>query len=643
MVLAISSIRHKSNTFDEIIHIAAGLDYWRTNEYRFQPENGNLPQRLAALPLLFTDVSVPSHRWDVWHYGHELLYGLGNDAESILRQSRLMILVLSLVLGVHVFAWASRIFGAGGGLVALTLYAFSPSILAHARLATSDMAATLFFLLSADMLWQVVHRVTPATVIGTILSIAGLVLSKMSGILVIPLALILCLASLLGAAPVIIAAGKKGMAVARPVPKACVLAVVAVVVALAVTASVWAAYGGRFSATGQVDSETGLSFLSWDRELDGLGHLEQPVAWMRDHRILPEAYLYGLAYVLNHARARPAFLNGQFSETGWWYFFPFAFGAKTPLTTLLMAALAAMALIWRRSRRVGYHLFPLMALMGVYWTVAMTSNINIGHRHILVTYPVVFILAGGIVRWRHRLQRALTMGLMALLVLVYLVETLSIWPHYLAFFNTAAGGPPKGYRHLVDSSLDWGQDLPGLKQWLDRERERRGKLPAVYQAYFGTASPAYFKIPARHLVFRNYLWTADVTSATAGLKPGLYCVSATALQQVYGMFGGWSEGFMMAYQQSALAVVALDGNHPALRAKLIARYGDENTLGFIAGQFAALQFAKLCHGLRQREPDHMVGYTILIYELSDRDLQTVLARGAVDEFIQNHIHGQVPQ
>lgn len=639
-VLAISSIRNKSNTFDETIHIAAGLEYWRTNEYRFQPENGNLPQRLAALPLLFADISLPNHDQDVWHYGHELFYGLGNDAAGILWQSRLMILVLSLMLAVHVCAWASRIFGAGGGLVALTLYVLSPSILAHARLATSDMAAALFFMLAADMLWQVVHRVTPAAVIGTILSITGLVLSKMSGILVIPLALILCMARLQGASPVIMAAGKKTMTLSRPWTKAGAMAGVAMVVALAVTCGVWTAYGGRFSATGQVHPDTGLSFLSWEQELSGLGRLGPPVAWMRDHRILPEAYLYGLTYVLNHARARPAFLNGQFSETGWWFFFPFAFGVKTPLTTLLMAALAVMALIWHRSRRAGYHLFPLMALMGVYWAVAMTSNINIGHRHILVTYPVVFILAAGIVRWRHRLRRSLAAGLMALLVLVYLVETLTIWPHYLAFFNTAAGGPQNGYRHLIDSSLDWGQDLPGLKQWLDCERKRRGQLPPVYQAYFGTASPAYFKIPARHLVFRNYPWTADVAIATARLQPGLYCISATALQQVYGMFGGWSDGFMAAYQQSALAVVALDGRHPGLRARLIARYGDEKTLGIIAGQFAELQFAKLCHGLRHRDPDHMVGYSILIYDLSGRDLQTVLARRAVDGYVQNHLSGQ---
>src|SRR5439155_13724202 len=117
---------------------------------------------------------------------------------------------------------------------------------------------------------------------------------------------------------------------------------------------------------------------------------------------------------------------------------------------------------------------PLLVLLGVYWAAALVSHLNIGHRHLLPIYPPLFILAGG------ALPR-LRVPLAALAV----AEGLLAWPHYLAYFNPIAGGARNGYRHLVDSSLDWGQDLPGLQR----------HHPA-YLAYFGTGSPRYYGIVA---------------------------------------------------------------------------------------------------------------------------------------------------
>jgi len=116
---------------------------------------------------------------------------------------------------------------------------------------------------------------------------------------------------------------------------------------------------------------------------------------------------------------------------------------------------------------------------------------DIGHRHILPTYGPVFVLAGAAAAWftsRWKPARVLPV----LLVVAMAAESLMVRPDYLAYFNQLAGGPSQGYKHLVDSSLDWGQDLPALKQHLDHLAAASGPETPVYLSYFGSASPDYY-------------------------------------------------------------------------------------------------------------------------------------------------------
>ena len=226
-------------------------------------------------------------------------------------------------------------------------------------------------------------------------------------------------------------------------------------------------------------------------------------------------------------------------------FFPLAFLWKTPLA--LLAALVAGVVVLRRhwSRVSLAAVAPLLVLFVTYWAVSLTSTLNIGHRHILPTYPVLFILLGGLAApgalagiWRTVLPLVLVLGQLA--------ANLRVAPDYLAFFNVLAGGPVNGYRLLVDSSLDWGQDLPGLARWLRENNFRRGQRARCFLAYFGSGEPAYYRIKATQLPFINgfnqlHLWYEP--------KGGLYCISATILQQAYGPTGGqWTPGNEKEYQ-----------------------------------------------------------------------------------------------
>jgi hypothetical protein len=262
----------------------------------------------------------------------------------------------------------------------------------------------------------------------------------------------------------------------------------------------------------------------------------------------------------------------------------------------------------RRARRIAYRLTPLLVFLAVYWIAALASGLNLGERHLLPTYPAAFILLGGaavLVSRRGRLA-AVAVGL---LLLSLVIDSVRIGPHYLAYFNAVAGGPASAYRHLVDSSLDWGQDLPGLKQWIDRTRRQSGARERVYLSYFGSGDPAHYGIDAIQ-VFSYQDWRRD--RPLHALAGGIYCVSATMLQSVYTRAAGpWAAPYEAAYQRIRLE---LEGKPLAIGAAALER----------AATFDQLRMARLFSFLRMRNPDDEIGYSILIFRLSDEDVRRAL-------------------
>ena len=301
-ILAVSGIADKSSTVDESLHLTAGFSYWRYDDYRFQPENGNLPQRLAALPLLLEKPAFPSFDspgWknsDVWKIGARFLFHMGNDFAKIIRQGRMMMVLLSLMLGGIVFAWSRRLFGVGGGLISLFLYALCPNMLAHAPLATSDVAAALFFVAATGMLWMMMHRLSWATCLGTGICLGGLMLSKMSGIVIAPVALCLLILRMIFARPLRIRFLKERAITRRPAIFIVLSAAVLLEIAIACS-MIWAAYGFRYSAFNEnlpVESSRFLYDLGRPREKGRLRDNSSAVGFMKKHRLLPESFTLGV-------------------------------------------------------------------------------------------------------------------------------------------------------------------------------------------------------------------------------------------------------------------------------------------------------------------------------------------------------------
>jgi hypothetical protein len=233
----------------------------------------------------------------------------------------------------------------------------------------------------------------------------------------------------------------------------------------------------------------------WASLPNGADVFTAAIGFMLSHHLLPEPWLHGVMVQYSHSMARGTYLLGQVDDVGRWYYFPVAMGVKTPVATLLTLLLAlaigvAMLRVRREDRRE--LIWPIACLavpVVVYLGAAMASSLNLGLRHVLPVYPLLYIgsgaiLAEGTVRWRTPLTL-----ICALLGVMLLCETLLAWPNYIAYFNFAVGGTRGGLRLLGDSNLDWGQDLPALAKW---EKEHPGVPVAL--AYFGTADPAAYGV-----------------------------------------------------------------------------------------------------------------------------------------------------
>jgi hypothetical protein len=239
-------------------------------------------------------------------------------------------------------------------------------------------------------------------------------------------------------------------------------------------------------------------------------------------------YLVGLGRVAaDGARGQPAYLLGQISGTGWWYYFPVVFLVKTPTAVLALCGLCAGLVLSlagriRELHRLPFVWFVLTLPPACYFLACMASRLNLGVRHILPVYPFLFVwLAGVLFRvGRVRLGRWFP-AVVAVALVGLAAESLAIYPHYLAFFNVVAGGPKAGPRYLLDSNIDWGQDLKKLKAYMVAH-----DIPRVCALYFGGAPFYYYGVDVERLPRTEELEQ----------RRNLDCVAAASVTPLYGLY-----------------------------------------------------------------------------------------------------------
>jgi hypothetical protein len=637
---AVSASRMKSPTFDEVVHITAGYNAWINHDQRFDPGNGDFVKRWAALPLLVSRPNFPALSGEDWRsaeffrIGRDFLFHSGNDPASLLFQSRCMVALLGVGLGLLVFACSRQLFGNLGGLVSLTLFAFCPHMLAHGALVSTDLALTFALLASTWFAWRLLHLVSWTNLIGSLLAFSLLVISKMSAVLIVPIAAILIVVRLFNREPwrwslrtetALAARGRQSVA----------LLVLLIVHGIAGWIAIWAVFDFKYVARADPADTQLMLMRSPGSEIHGI--VDDLSNFCHRHHVLPEGYLKGMEELVGISARRPSFMNGHWKVGGGPLFFPYAFWAKTPPALLALLAVGIAGCIWTRKRNGVarstattdeapaaaslYHAIPFLVLFAIYAAVAIRQNVNIGHRHILALYPALYILAGSAVRALPLRKRAVELAV-GLLVCWYVGDSLAVRPDYLAYFSPVVGGPSQGYRHLVDSSLDWGQDLPGLQRWLSvRNPDAREPL---FFSYFGTGNPEHFGIESQRLPGFPEWRELRVFALT----PGIYAISATTFQSLYTpTFGPWNRAYEADYQKAlnGLGLTEANAQDQAGLVAALQRHPDAFWQDYYSN-FEKLRFGRLCAWLRatKRPPDDQVGHSILIWKLDEHALHDAL-------------------
>lgn len=455
-LLVFSSARKKSQTYDEAVNLASGYHYLTTGSVYLNPEHPPLIDALAALPLVFLKIDPPQV-WqkdtDRWINATNFLYRNRVNFHFLLLLGRIPMMLLSVLLGLSIYLLGKKLWGAEAGLSALFLYSFSPDILAHANLITHDLGLCAMIMLTALFAWDYFQtgRVRPFIFTGIFLGFS--LVSKFTALVLGPIFLFWFLL--------------------------------------------------READSRELKSLGLLPSSEWGKKHPGIIRLARlfleayflaciaGLVLLAFYQFHPGEYLWGIGQGLFHQRiGNDAFLLGKYSNQGWWYYFPVAVALKTPLPVLLLIGIAIFQIRKTQLLTTGFWLVPALV---VFFFGALTT-INIGGRYVFPAYPFLFLAAGNSL---DRCLRGKKIFKFIGVVLMgwYLLANARIYPHYLSYFNELAGGPEKGIYRLSDSNLDWGQDLIGLREYL----ERRG-IKDVYLSYFGNwVDPADWGISSQYL------------------------------------------------------------------------------------------------------------------------------------------------
>lgn len=466
--------RELAATGDETQHIAGGIewlsggsmDIWRAQRLWHVIGNPPLARIAVGLGPYLAGVRETGLR--------DVLYAGPGYEQNLVSSRRGVLPFLALLVGL-VWWLARRTFGEGAGLLAAAAVSTLPPVLAHAGLATTDVAAAATYLLTLLMLlrWLEAPSRARAAALGVAFGLAFA--TKMSITTLLPGALV-------------VAFHRRRT---EPTAPAHGWRAVSGQLAIALGAAglvVWAFYRFSFGRPDALGDPATVRFLVDNCVAGGTARRLVTAAL---HVPMPAPQIADGLLVLcttNGPGMSASYLLGRITQDGFPLFFPLALLVKTPIPFIVLAALGIRSAARDQAPHRWARLAPAIVALTVLILV-LPSRINIGVRHVLQLYPLLAIYVGpGLTSaWRATrpaLGRALAVGLAAWQLAIPFVAA----PDYLPWFNVLAGPHPE--KVLLDSDLDWGQDLGRLERTLAERGVKRMSI-----AYFGPADLCRHHLP----------------------------------------------------------------------------------------------------------------------------------------------------
>jgi hypothetical protein len=503
----VGSATRTSLTIDEGLHITSGYSILRTGDHRLIEEHPPLVKFIAAWPLLLVpDLpdprDLPAWKTDSSQMDSTRLVQVTQSLiypyiplDRLVFAARLPIALLALLLGAIAFRWSTDLFGYKGGLLTLFLITFDPNLLAHAGVAATDLGAALFILLALYTLWRWLRRPTWRRWIWAGLALGLAQAAKLSAVLLLPVQglLVLLFALRIGNShPSPIGFEGQGLGARNAVLRFAFYVGMVFLAALVL----WALYGFEIGPI----PESGSDLL-----VPAASHA---VPWLR---------------LRGHMQSgHAAFLMGHVSHRGWWYYFPVALMLKTPIP-ILLAWLAGLITLLPGLRRRWRDELALLLFPALYFGSSLQSTLNIGYRHLLPILPLLAVSTGRLATFIKTKWR---LALLAPWGLWLAVDSVTLYPHYLTYFNALAGGPEGGYRYLVDSNTDWGQALKDLARFQDDH-----DIESVFLSMFTFLDPAIYGVRYQPMTPMHGN-TPAVFPSRFNPPPGDYVISTTTLQGI---------------------------------------------------------------------------------------------------------------
>jgi hypothetical protein len=561
-VISYSAGRTKSPVFDEPLHLVGGFIHRTAGDFRINPEDPPLLGFFASLLIGRDEIKVDysSKFWPAmlenfnlnqWEFIMRTLFQTPSvRGDDLVQRARILFVVLGAMLGAVIGFWSWRIGGAAAAIIATAFFALDPNFTGHAALIKNDVPFALFFAILIMVVWSFGQRGTWLNLTVASFACAAAVNVKLTGMLCGPIvaALLFTRAILPQSWPVLrFTLNSRGQRLIAAAGACAVIGLVSYI-------GIWACYGFRFGPTPDPQSRMNTNAFVWDAKANHLHNRLPPdvqltpamiaaepaglpilaTSFAESHHLLPQAWINGFDYTYATTLARWSYLMGQIRKNGFWYYFPCAMLFKTPTATLLAIPMSVAAIVWvlvtgknplTFSPNCGWSFACLTIPPLVYLGSAMTTNMNVGLRHVLPIYPFIFIALGSIFSLVIARSKLIGTVLSAVMLLGLAGESLAAWPDYIAFFN-APSDAVAGRLHLLgDSNLDWGQDLKLLAAW-----QKKHPFERLYLSYFGIPDPAAYGVTATHL-FGGWPFT-DSHPLPSGERCYL-AVSATNLQGIY--------------------------------------------------------------------------------------------------------------
>ncbi len=519
---------HTSPTLNEVAHLPSGLYAWKFGSFDVYRVNPPLARSIAAIPALVGGANTNWKEYEFglglrpeWALGKSFIQANPKRWQYFYLLARWALVPLATVGGLVCFRWSSSLYGPKSGLLSLTLWVFSPNILAWASTITPDASAAGLGVLACYNFWRWLESPTwrRSLVSGLALGLAEL--AKMTWILLYALWPVIWLFYCLSRPRSL--KTTKGTSQLTQLIFILLLSLYIINLGYGFDGSFKRLrtyqFACRFLAgtASQADGGKGGNRFSntW------VGLIPVPV---------PEDYLLGLdLQQLDFDLGALCYINETWRDNGSLAYYVYAFALKEPLGTWLLGLLALGAsAAWRsgRTSRWRDEIVLISPAIAVMLAVSSVTSFNEHSRYALPALPFFYIWIGKVVRREAASSLPKTIVVTPLLFWS-IASSLSVFPHSLSHFNELAGGPVHGHVYLIGSNIDWGQDLFDLKRWYDEHPQAR----PLHLAYFGAVDPDaagidFVPIPKWPLPDRP----SNITLEDVGPQPGWHAISVNHLR-----------------------------------------------------------------------------------------------------------------